>query len=269
MSASSLSSLIGGILVPLGILTVFALARKYLPAKPTTEASEYTMPIDEPDERFRTTQHFVGIAMVGVMVVIGWGGYVLLSSLNLRFADDEGAARFVLLPSSAIWWFFPGFAALTFAWDVVLFFWANMGDANQAYRYAEWSYRKAGFDAGRVLHWAAVIIVLPIGILTALALPMHTTLREDEMQIRGYASLKSVQYRYSDAKRVAVLKGYLLHDGNFEPRPAVIVDFADGRRWSSADNRDTSKFVDPDLVAFLHQKTGLPVIEADTIEKLP
>ena len=207
--------------------------------------------------------------MLLMVVVIGWVGIKILSSLNVSFARAEGPAQIVLLPSSASWWFLPSFAALTFTWDLVLFLWSHLGNASNARQYDEWSARKTGFDARRVLHWMGVIVVLPVGVFTALALPMHTTLHENELRIREYASLSAHHYPYSDAKRLAVVKGYLLRDGSFERRPAVIVDFADGRRWSSADSRDTSEFVDPDLVAFLHQKTGLPVIEAHTMEKLP
>ena len=268
MSAGSVSSYIPGVLVPLAVLIVFALARKYFAAKAARPTPEYELPWERLDERFQTTQYFIAIGILLLMVVIAWTGYQLLLNVNLHFARAEGPAHFILLPSSAIWWFLPGFSALTFAWDVALFIWSCRGNSDHARQYAEWTYRKAGFDAGRLLHWIALMVVLPIGILTLLALPLHTTLHEDELRIREYASLSPHHYRYADVKRVSVVKGVLLRDGTFESRPAVIIDFSDKRQWSSADNRDVSHSVDPDLVDFLHQKTGLPVLEVETKEAL-
>src|SRR4029077_1975899 len=269
MSAGSVSSYIPGVLVPLAVLIVFALARKYFAAKAAAPTPEYELPWERLDERFQTTQYFVAIGILLLIVVIAWAGYQLLLNVNLHFARAEGPAHFILLPSSAIWWFLPGFCALTFAWDVALFIWACFGNSEDARRYAEWTDRKAGFNAGRLLHWIALIVVLPIGILTLLALPLHTTLHEDELRIREYASLSPHHYRYSDAQRMSVIKGLRLRNGTFRSRAAIEVDFSDGRKWSSADNRDFVRFVDPDLVAFLHQKTGLPIVEADTREDIP
>ena len=115
----------------------------------------------------------------------------------------------------------------------------------------------------------APTIVLPTGIFTVLARPMHTTLHEDDMRIRRYARLAAHHYHYSDARRLSVIKGMRLRDGTFKNRAAIEVDFADGPRWSSADNRDFSHFVDPDLFVFLQPKTGLPIVETDTREDSP
>lgn len=110
----------------------------------------------------------------------------------------------------------------------------------------------------------AVLIALPIGVLTALAVPMHTTLHANEMRIREYASLSSLKYAYADARRLAVISGFRGLDGRFNSRATVILEFADGRRWSSAANRDFEPQVEKGLVQFLAEKTNLSVEHAET-----
>ena len=54
--------------------------------------------------------------------------------------------------------------------------------------------------------------------------------------------------------------------GGFLLRYAIMLDFDDGYRWSSADNRAWEGTLDTDLLNFLQTKTGL---QADFVEALP
>jgi hypothetical protein len=49
----------------------------------------------------------------------------------------------------------------------------------------------------------------------------------------------------------------------------IIIDFSDGSRWHSADNRDFTSAVDPGLDEFLQHKTGIPLERAETEADLP
>jgi len=77
--------------------------------------------------------------MVLLIAAVGATGYLLLARINRYLAQAEGPARFVLLPSSAIWGFLPGFSSLVLAWDLLLFIWSRLGDAENAQQYAEWT----------------------------------------------------------------------------------------------------------------------------------
>lgn len=249
--------------VPAAVALVFGLARRYLPARALADrVSPYSMPAL--NEQFRSTQWIVGFAMVIVGIAFYWLTHLALVETNRALAASEGAAHFVLLPQTAIWWFFPGLGALSLMWELTLLIWSIFGDKEKADLYDAWSAQKAGFDSRRVLRIMALFIALPIGLLTFLALPMHDTLHETEIRSTGFAWRNVSVYRYSDARRMTIIEGFRTRDGKLTRRAGVVVDFRDGRRWSSADSGDFKEAVDPALVDFLQQRTGLPVQQSET-----
>jgi hypothetical protein len=92
-----------------------------------------------------------------------------------------------------------------------------------------------------------------------LALPIHTTIDASGLTIGHFAKLKAQHHEYAEIRTITVTQGLRTRDGRFQSRPAIVVDFSDGGRWSSADNRDPQKSIDQDLLAFLQAKTGLSV----------
>ena len=266
--AFSLVESLGRTAIPAIVLSVFALARRYFPAKPAKEFAG-TLSIKDLDARFALPQWGVGIAMVVIGGAIAWATHAVLVNLNRFVATLEGPSEFVLLPQTAIWWFLPGFAAVTLAWDITLGVWSSVGDKKEVELYNYWTITKAGFDSTRILRIMAVVIVLPIAILTALAIPQHAALKSDEIRARGYG-LGGVQlYRYSDARRMTIIRGFRDRNGKMTRRAGVVLDFSDGRRWSSADLGNFEPIVDPKLVSFLQTKVGLQLERADTESDIP
>jgi hypothetical protein len=254
--------------IPAVVLSVFALARRYFPAKSAKEFVT-TYSIEDLDARFALTQWVVGITMVLIGGAIAWATHAVLVNLNRFVATLEGPSEFVLLPQTAVWWFLPGFAAVALAWEITLGAWSSIGDKKEVELYNYWTVTKAGFDSTRILRIMAVVIVLPIAILTALDIPEHAALRGDEIRARGYG-LGSVQsYRYSDARRMTIIRGFRDRNGKMTRRAGVVLDFSDGRRWSSADLGDFEPSVDPKLVSFLQAKVGLQPEHADTESDIP
>jgi hypothetical protein len=257
-----------GLLVPIVIAIVFAYFRKHFPVSDTSKLPR-DFSLEELNLRFRYVQWGVGLALLVTGATVAWVVHRFLVTLNQSFAVQEGPASFVLLPSAAIWWFLPGFGALAVCWDLVLFMWSLLGDRRTIDQYVLWTHLRSGFNSTKILRWMALIIALPIGVATLLATPMHSTLHDNEIHIREYASLTSLRYRYSDARRLAVVSGIRDRDLKFSARAEVLLKFADGRRWSSADNRDFEKTVDENVVNFLATKTGLPVEHAEVEGDLP
>ncbi len=105
-------------------------------------------------------------------------------------------------------------------------------------------------------------IALPIGFLTVLALPMHATLGQDEIVDCGYGYSPCKGYRYADARRMTEVECFRDRNGNLKNRAGIVIDFSDGRRWSSAEWGNFSRSVDPELVKFLMAKTGLQLEHA-------
>ena len=115
----------------------------------------------------------------------------------------------------------------------------------------------------------ALVIAAPIGLLTVLALPMHTALRHQDIRACGYGWKKCETFDYSKAVRMTRIDGFRDRDGTLHSRAGIVVDFADGRRWPSADTGDFSKNVDPALLAFLVERTRLPLGKAEAELDIP
>lgn len=65
------------------------------------------------------------------------------------------------------------------------------------------------------------------------------------------------------------IEGFRDRDGKLNRRAGIVVDFADGRRWSSAGTGDFHDGVDPALVAFLRKRIRLPLEQAQTEVDIP
>jgi hypothetical protein len=242
--------------IPAVVFTVFAIARRYLPAK-TAKQFGTAYSINELSSHFRLTQWLVNAGMLAIGAVIAWGTHTLLVSVNQLFISLEGPSDFVLPPQTAIWWFLPGFAALALAWEATLDTWSLIGNKNEVALYNYWTTAKAGFDSTRVLRILTVVVVLPIAIATALALPQHAVLQKEAIRARGYGFSSTSTYRYVDARRLTVIDGFRQRDGKLVKRAGLVLDFADGRRWSSAAISNFEPSVDPDLLSYIRSKTGL------------
>jgi hypothetical protein len=206
----------------------------------------------------------VNICMIFVALAFVFFTHWALVAANRHFAEADGPATYCLLPSNAIWWFFPGFGALCLSWGITLFLWSLFEDQNRIARFVDWSHGRAGMDSTRILRWMALLIAMPVGVATLLAIPMHSTLRDNDLVLGHYAKLARQHLPYSQAHNLMLVDGFRDRDGKFTPRAEVIIDFNDGSRWSSSDNRDFTSEVDPGLSQFLQRKTMLPLERAET-----
>ncbi len=103
----------------------------------------------------------------------------------------------------------------------------------------------------------AVVIGLPMAILTILAIPQHTVLQENEIRARGYGFSRVQIYRYAEARKMTIIQGFRRRDGTLVRRAGIVLDFVDGRRWSSADISDFKSTIDSTLFSYLREKTNL------------
>lgn len=258
------SSIIATAVIPAAVAVVFALARKYWPATKPADIPANVASIDELSTRYRYTQWIVGAGILVVMAVGGWATFRILLALNRFFIAREGVALFQRAPETAIWFFLPLFGGLTLAWDIVLGIWSARGGSEEVKLYRYWTNAKCGFDSTRVLRLMALGLVIPIGIATILALPMHTVFMEDHVNVVRYGAFSSQRYSYSDIKGLALVQGRRYRDGSFHSDSHILMQFVDGRSWSSEGGREGLPPGDPELLAFLAAKTGLEVQKAQT-----
>lgn len=260
--------LVGRALVPLLVFLVFALARRYLPVDSAQQAKD-TYSKEELDARFCYTKWIVSLCMLVSAALFASSSYALLVWLNRYLAIADGPAYFRRWPENAIWWFFPMFGAISLCWEMTLQLWSRFGNGEEANRYSYWTNQSVGFDSRRVLRWLALLIALPIGVLTVLALSMHTSLREDDIRDCGYAFAPCKTYRYDDAIRLTMVQGSRSRDRKQKRRAGIVIDFKNGLRWSSADMGEFGRIVDPAMTEFLKNKTQLPLNHAETQADIP
>jgi hypothetical protein len=253
-------------IVPIAVYSAFAFSRRYLPAKSHPSNCEFSL--DDLSTRFATTQWLINTSILFVGVAFAFSMHALLVSLNRYASTSQTPDGLQLWPQPAIWWFFPGFGALTISWELVLLLWSWFGNGREASLYEAWSNRRAGIDCTKVLRGMGLLITLPIGIFTALAIPMHATLGASGIIDCGYGFAGCQKYDYADAKRMTQIDGFRNRDGTLTARAGIVVDFKDGRRWSSAEWGDFSRSVDPHLSEFLKTKTGLSIGHAATTTEI-
>jgi hypothetical protein len=255
---------------------VFALARKFLPLA-EGKASEGELNMEELDIRFEKLKWLVLPFMIFIGVSFAFGTHWALVQINKAVATSDSGVEYYLLPQSAIWWFFPGFGALCFSWEITLQLWSLLGDPKLAGLYNRWSNLKtaqkggryAGMDSRKTLLWLGLLVALPIGVFTILALPMHASLDSGSIRDCGYGFRGCRVYPYSAATRMTAIKGFRIKDGSLKRRAGIVIDFPDGAHWSSAEWGDFKSSVDPVLADLLLKKTNLPLGNADTGDDIP
>lgn len=212
----------------------------------------------EDSDRFAKLQWWVGAALLLVGTCFGFASYWLLLWSNRWLASLDAKAQFLFLPET--WWFFlPFFGGLCLAWELTIRLWILFGNPTQAQKYVAWSNGKTGFNATRVLRLMSIGIALPIGLATIMALPIHTSFGDAGLTVGHFATPLPRHYSYSEIRTITVAEGFRTRDGGFQRRPEIVLGLSDGRRWSSADNRDPDKSINESLLKFLRQKTGLEI----------
>jgi len=252
--------------VPAAVALALALARKYL--KPSARVSPQQLLALDP--QFQDIKWVVGVAMVAVGFVFFSVTYYVLVSLNRYLAFRDGPnAVLRIWPENAIWWFFPMLGAISLCWEITLQLWSAFGQRETAKLYRLWSDGRAGFDCTRILRGLALFIAGPIGVFTVLALPMHMTLRQQDILDCGYAWKGCESFEYANAMRMTEIEGCRDRDGKLHRRAGIVLDFVDGRRWSSAEIGEFRNSVDPKLSAFLRERTRLSLEHAEEEADIP
>jgi hypothetical protein len=268
MSSRSSFEFLANASVPVVVVLVFALARRYL-SSATLKPPETAYSREDLDFRFNNVQWLVGAGMVVIGVLFAYGSNAALLKTNRFLTSLDGPANYWIRPQSAIWWFFFGFGAVTLSWEFVLQVWARFGNRDEANLYRYCSNHKLGLDATKLLRGMAILIARPVGIFTVLALPIRTALRQSGIKDCGYAFAPCKLCRYARARRITAIERYRDRDGKLNRSAGILVDFSDGRRWSSANEGDLSKSFDPDFAMVLATKTNLPCNYPQTEADMP
>lgn len=218
---------------------------------------------NEEARRFSSLQWPVGAAILSVGLLFGFVSYEVLLRANHALLFQQPSSRFTLLPDHWLWMFLPLFGGISLAWELTLRLWMVLGDPLQAKKYESWSNTKAGFDATRLLRIFTIVVTVPIAIGSLMALPIHTAVTDTGLSVGHFGTLGVTNHPFKDVREITVTDGLRTRDGSLKPRPAIVLMFSDGTRWSSADNRDPEKAINESLLRLIQEKTGLPVRHID------
>jgi hypothetical protein len=97
----------------------------------------------------------------------------------------------------------------------------------------------------------------------------HLSISHAEVRVGRYASLRTERFSLSDARRLTVVDGYRLRDGSIHPAKAIIIDFADGRRFRGDQDGDGGTNVRDGIMRLLIETTGLAPEHALTADEIP
>jgi hypothetical protein len=265
------------IIVPVAVALALALFKKLFPAGKRARALSESE-LAALDRRFLLLRGRVIGGMILIAVLFLVGTWLALSNLNRFFARVDGPSTFLFLPQTAIWWFLPGFGSLSLCWELTLQTLGLFTDRKTADLFSDWTNQSSSFwghasyvgmDSRKVLLWLTAIVTLPVGIFTALALNMHASVGPETIRDCGYAFKTCSVYRLGDAQRLTEVQGFRTTDGKLTPRAGIVIDFKDGRRWSSANWGNFQRAVDPAFAEFMGTKTALPMNFAPTLEDIP
>jgi len=228
-------------------------------------------------ERFQNYQPWINFFTVVSALCIFFATHWVLSAINRSIAHLDGNPEIYLLPQPAMWWGCAGVLGFIFGFELTLQVWTAFHDSAVVNLYNSWiaeqpkSYksRNVYVDTWKLFRRLALFIALPVALFTVLNLPSHASIGPQEIHECGYAFSGCETLAYSTARRMTAIRGFRTRNGDLTARAGVVVDFEDGRRWSSANWGDFKSSVDPALIDLLLRKTNLPIENADTEKDIP
>ena len=251
--------------VPLGITVMMLLFRRIAPGRERAAARRY----DEMQTPEPLPPGAVGGAMWSVAIVIALSFFALRGA-NRLWARLEGPAILTQFATQVIWCFLPGFAALALPWPLTIWYLRRVGRWEEADSIEDEADRKGGgVNSFRVMKWISLGVVCPIAFFTLLAVPIHLSITDSEVRVGHYGSLRTERFPFKDARRLTVIDGYTIRDGEFKPARDLIIDFADGRRLRGNVVGDGGTNIRPDVMSLLVEKIGLTPGHSRRVEDIP
>jgi hypothetical protein len=220
---------------------------------------------------FRDRQPLINTCNVVVALIFLFGVRYGLEAINRRLAGPPLPSQIQLFPDPIIWWFFAGFGALIFPWEITLQLWSLLGHQRTVFLYRQWQKRSTfDYKGGQfknelgLYQWFILLIALPIGVANMLALNMRSMLGPDAIRECGYAFKPCKVLPYADLRAIT----YIAPNYAVKPPAAakLVIDFKNGYSWSSSNWGNENKDIDPAIVRFLVSRVPISITG---IEALP
>jgi hypothetical protein len=234
--------------------------------------------IEEWEAKFAGWQTTVNLCCFPTGILFLVSTYFLLLYTSHAIAASDGLSGFHLSSPRIAWWFFPVFGSISLCFEIVLRVWSVFLGSKVIDLYAEWDSRQPKrsrgggivyYDSRHVLRWTSLLITLPIGILSLLALPMHTTFAEDGLHVYNYGFSAPTVHPYADMRRVTMILGAYDKHGKFAAHPFCVIDFANRYRWDQNDWDHPSRELTEQTRAAIQAHTQLNFGTILVLEDLP
>ena len=245
------------------IALVLTLFRRLSPPRVRLAAHRY----DEAQIPEPLPTGLIGAAMwcLGIGIALS---FFVLRAANHFWASLDGPLVLTQFPTSVTWCFLPGLAALSIPWPFTVWYLRKVGRWEEADSIEDASDQKGGMDSYRSLKWISIGLVGPIACLTLLAVPIHLSIRNDEVRVGHYASFRSEVFPFEEARRLTIVDGYKQNETVCEAAD-VLIDFADGRRVRANQVGDGGTCVRSDVMQMLIKRSGLRPAHAATADEVP
>jgi hypothetical protein len=222
---------------------------------------------------FRDHRWIINVCNTILAAVLIFLFHALLIAISQRLAGPASPGTIQLFPDPIIWWTWPFFAGICFAWEVTILLWAAFGNARMARLYRIWAqgltfnYKGSEFNAIGFNRWFILLFVLPGAVAIALALDMHAIVGTTSITDCGYASTTCKILPYSEIKSIAYIAA---NDAGKHRIPArLAIEFKGGQTWSSAEWGEENDDVDPAAVRFLARRVPLPITGIEALKDAP
>ena len=231
--------------------------------------------LDDLQAGFSHRQTQIGMCVIVVAIAFLFIVHEAMAATSRALAMSDGHDGLHLLAQPILWWFFPGFGAITLSYEITLLLWSVFSGRRIVGLYTVWASQqpkqtKQGiryYDSRKNMRVISLFLTLPACIGTSLALNMHTSFSSDAIRSYGYAFASPTLYSYADIRRITLVQGRLGKHNSFIEDPRVVVDFTGGRRWQEPDQSPQS--LTELTLRTLSDKTKLPVGHARLRRDIP
>ncbi len=118
-------------------------------------------------------------------------------------------------------------------------------------------------NASGILKYLGIIIILVSSILVCLNLDTYLKIKENQIEINGFRTLKSQQYDLESITKIVHYKKTVAPNGNIVKKPHYALFFEDGFEWRTNDDLREPNKGDDKIFDFLSQQTNLNIEEIE------
>lgn len=249
------------LIVPVAVAAAFYFFGRKFPAQTSASLTREEMATPLSGRwTFLSNALTIVIGVILFLAVVNGARFV-----NSVWATSHGPSAFLLTPTNWWWYIYGGFAGLCLGCPLATMSLRKVMDRKSWEILLAQQNQKAGFDCNKAMRWLAYLVLVPYTALFLPSLGCHARFSTNEIGIQGYLDWKEARYAYSDVTRLALIDGWLNRSGEFKSDPRLLIDFRDGKRWTTRDGFRDPEPVRRDLLDYLiaHIEVGLTHVRTE------